>query len=366
MKSEMVQKAIKLYKSLHGSIKPYIPVMVVSSNGVHVMAKDFTIFVADQTDLQEPILIDKDIIPQLERITEGDISFTPKGCVSGSLSIVSEFEYFKDQLEEFDKVQLTEIGAQTLRKCIDRVKFAVAGTDERPILTNICWDKEYMVALDGYRIAKVSIDPFNNYGRLLIPLPVVNILSKFVSKNVEVMHFGVLEDGPDTDLYFNFDNVWIRCKMPTGEYMNYGAVMDSRECDIKFKIDRKSILKVLKQMGPEKYTEEIRDEKTGEVKKLVVKNKQQPCHVSFNGDVICLTQTNIHSTYKESLPIDIDEGTYQTLRSFKIAFNPKYFLEALKSMDDEVITVTMLSSLTPIKIYGQGIEHLVLPIRISN
>ena len=89
--------------------------------------------------------------------------------------------------------------------------------------------------------------------------------------------------------------------------------------------------------------------------------KKNPIKFEIDGDNMIITSNAELGTVREEIDIEL-EGN-----ELDIAFNPKYLIEALKSIDDDNVCINFISSLTPCIILpkeGAHYKYLILPIRV--
>ena len=92
------------------------------------------------------------------------------------------------------------------------------------------------------------------------------------------------------------------------------------------------------------------------------KEKKYPVKISIEVGKITISCTNQTGDAKEEIFLQT-EG-----KNLEIAFNPKYFLDALKVIDDEEIFIELGSSISPciIKpIENENYTYMILPIRMK-
>lgn len=341
MRFEPIQKALKIYQCINSSIKPYAATMVLSPEGIHILYDTFSLLHVCETDVDKPILIEPDIISQLKQIKNAEeIQFTPSGFSAGAKQVKADIEIYKEELVSFKDLYFGVYDAQDVKKGIDSVKFAVGDDPERRVLNNICWKDTSMVAVDGYRVALFNSINVQNE-QVLLPPVVYNLLSKFITKKTNILEFGQV----DQHMYIHYEDIWIKAENKDLEFLKHHSLFSKKsDAEISFYIDRKALLNSLTQM-------------------IVKDVKKYPCRLTLgNEDLILLEQSTESASIKDTIDITIMRSKKM---HFEIAFNPMYMVEALKTMSDAVVEVTMVSNLTPIQLYGVDSKHLVLPIRIN-
>ena len=94
------------------------------------------------------------------------------------------------------------------------------------------------------------------------------------------------------------------------------------------------------------------------------KEKKYPVKVQIGVGKITISCTNQSGDAKEELYVTT-EG-----KDLEVGFNPKYFLDALRNIDDEEVFIDFGSSISPSVIRSvnedSDYKYMILPIRINN
>ena len=91
-------------------------------------------------------------------------------------------------------------------------------------------------------------------------------------------------------------------------------------------------------------------------------NKKSPVRFDIRQDKMIITSNNEAGSAYEEVPLQLDGEGLVT------AFNPRYFMEALRAVDDENVVVQFTSSLSPCIIHGEKedtFRYFILPIRLN-
>ena len=90
-------------------------------------------------------------------------------------------------------------------------------------------------------------------------------------------------------------------------------------------------------------------------------SKNSPIRLQIEGDKMIITSNAESGSAYEEIALSL-EGEGLT-----IAFNPRYYLEALKAIEEEVVCILFSSSLTPCIIQdveSEDYKYFILPIRL--
>ena len=196
-------------------------------------------------------------------------------------------------------------------------------------------NKLNLVAIDGFRLAWNStyLTEKTNDFSAVIPGKTLNEINK------------IILDSYDT---ITMDNCKIVTRLLEGEFLNYSNVIPQNwETRIRA---NKSIL--------QNCFERISLISTSSTEK----EKKYPVKVLIDIGKITISCTNQTGDAKEELYITT-EG-----KNLEVGFNPKYFLDALKVIEDEEILVDFGSNISPcvIRPVEEGeYTYMILPIRLK-
>ena len=92
-------------------------------------------------------------------------------------------------------------------------------------------------------------------------------------------------------------------------------------------------------------------------------SKNSPVRLEIGSETMIITSNTEKGSAYEEVPITIDGD------GLNVAFNPRYYLEALRSIDDEEVEILYASSLNPCIIQaveGDDYKYFILPIRLHS
>ena len=143
-------------------------------------------------------------------------------------------------------------------------------------------------------------------------------------------------------ILFEFNNYQIILKTLNGEYLDYEKFF-SNEYSLKIKLNRKDLLNSLKRNHFLLKNEN---------------NKRSKLNI-IDDKLIIKSNTHDYDLYEE-ININILEG-----KNFKIAFNVKFLIDALKVIEDDEIFMEFRTELSPCTIIGKDYKYLILPLKIN-
>lgn len=240
------------------------------------------------------------------------------------------------------------VSQKMIKEMVDSVYFAVSKDGQRQNLTGCNLESDgstiTMVAIDGFRMAlrreSVGSDfPTMNF---IIPGKALSEASKIFdgsSESTEVIIYS-----STNHLLFDIGSVRIISRLLSGPFVNYNAIIQKNPKTV-ITIDRKKLLNAINRAA------------------LIIMSDEKRCPVQLkmtDSDTLLIAANAEAGTHKETISID-SEG-----EAIDIDFNSKYFIEALKVIDDDVIRIEFNGSQGPCIIVpteGNAYVYLVLPIR---
>ncbi|WP_069999902.1 DNA polymerase III subunit beta [Cellulosilyticum sp. I15G10I2] len=250
-------------------------------------------------------------------------------------------------LPNVEKLNSCKIDQLTLKEMIRQTIFSVAQDETRPILTGemlqIKDNNLNMVSVDGYRISyrKTPLSIENRDVEVVIPGKTLAEVSKILSAE---------EDEPvtiyfeDKHVLFDLGESKVVSRLLEGEFLKYEQVFSS-DYETKILVDKKHFLMSIERAAL-----------------ISREGKKNPIKIEIDGDKMIITSNTELGTAREELDVVL-EG-----KELVIAFNPRYLIDALKTIDDEEIYIHFISSLTPCIIKpkeGDHYKYLILPIRVN-
>lgn len=249
------------------------------------------------------------------------------------------------QIKQVDYTDYFEITQNDLRNLINKSIFSVAQEDTRPILKGckIEVDDGYVksIALDGYRLAVVKKPVIKATSKfsVIVPARSLNEISKLLTESEDLVKVYIQKNY----LMIDLDNTKITTRLLDGNYIDYNQIIPSNfttelvlnKQQLADALERASLLSRIDKNNLVKF--EISD------RVMVLSSKSEL------GDI------------KENITISL------TGNDLSIAFNARYFTEALRVTTDEFLKLSFSSSVAPCIIRGNESDeflYLILPVRI--
>ena len=254
---------------------------------------------------------------------------------------LSEFPTIK-KLNDADSF---DINSKDFKNLINKTIFSVAQDDSRPILKGTLLELENgfinAVALDGYRLAlckKPIVASTNNF-KVIVPARSLSEISKLLEENIDNVKVFVQKNY----LMVEVDSTKIITRLLDGDFINYRQIIPS---------DFSSLVTVNKEQledGLERASLLSRIDKNNLVK------------FEISDKLMILSSKSDLGDIKENITISL-EG-----KDLTIAFNSRYFSEALRVINDEFIKLNFKTTVAPCIITSTNSDeylYLILPVRM--
>ncbi len=258
-----------------------------------------------------------------------------------------------EEFPELPKIEIEnsiEIDQTVLRNMIRRTIFAVSNEESRPIFTGCLFEIENnkltLVAVDGFRLAlrRIFLNKQSNNFKAVIPGKTLNEVNKIITDSFEPIKIGVSKN----QALFEMDNCKVVTRILDGEFLNYKNVIPSN-WETRIKVSKNNIQNCFERISLISAS-------------AVEKEKKYPVKVQVDIGKILISCTNQTGDAKEELYVET-EG-----KNLEVGFNPKYFLDSLKAIDDEEVYIEFGTSISPCLIKGtenNDYTYMILPIRLK-
>ncbi len=245
-----------------------------------------------------------------------------------------------DQKIVVDKYVLADMISQTI--------FATSHDENRPILNGALFDisngKMTMVAIDLYRVALKKINIISKTDcHLVIPAKALNELLKIILADNQNMQISILH----TNKYIKYSigDVVLIARLLEGNFINYEKIIPT---DYKTKVicSKTELYQAIDRASL-----------------IVNQTKNTSLLFEIKDDYLNITSNTDNRSAKEKVNIEL-EGP-----NLKIGFNPKYWLDVLKVIEQDNVVIEMTTSTSPCIVKSQDDDnyiYLLLPIRIPN
>ncbi len=286
-------------------------------------------------------------LPDNEVTIETDNSFqTMITCEKAKFNIIGksgeDFSYLP-YVERTDSIIVSQF---TLKEVIRQTIFSIADNDNNKLMTGelfeISENQLKVVSLDGHRISIRNINLKDNYEykKVVVPGKTLNEISKILpgSADEEVVLYIT-----DNHIIFEFDQTTVVSRLIEGEYFRIEQMLSS-DYETKVRINKKELLDCI-----DRATLLIKE---GEKKPIIMNVVEGHMELKINSFIGSMNED-----------IDIDKEGKDIL----IGFNPKFFIDALRVIDEEEVTLYMVNPKAPcfIKDDEESYIYLILPVNFN-
>jgi DNA polymerase-3 subunit beta len=267
----------------------------------------------------------------------------------------SEFTLNTFDPEEFPKLPAFDIGNPTLtlkgtdfNSFIKKTAFAAADSETRPILTGVNFSIEEdcmkLVCTDSHRLGQVKTNKVSDGKAMkwVIPAKSLDKIAKIFDLQKDVCVYCE----SDNQVVFRNGALFFYSRLLEGNYPDTSRLIPNGDFKAEMKINRKDFLDGLDR-----------------VSYLASDNGVVKLHV--NGAATISTQQNQIGKGQEV----IDYVELSGEDDFTITFSAKYMMDALKSIDDELVVFKYQGNMRPFLLTPSSSEfdelQLVLPVRTN-
>ena len=296
------------------------------------------------------IAVDAQIFANIVRkLPESDVTIETSGekvsirCENAKFAILgregSDFVF----LPEIDRSVGIRLSQFTLRDMIVKTIFSISGNESNGMMTGELLEimNQYirMVALDGHRIAMRRAELKDSYEnkKVIIPgktlLEISRILSGDTEKSVDIFF-------SDKEILLTFDDTIVVSRLIEGEYYKIDKMLSS-SYKTRVIVRRKELLDCLDRATL-----------------LVKEEDKKPVILMIREDEMEIRINTALGSMDESVAIRRDG------EDLNIGFNPRFLIDALRSIDEEEAALYLVSSKAPCFIRDENDMYcyLVLPV----
>ena len=274
----------------------------------------------------------------IETRVEGEIA--ERGVIALDAKIFSEIVR---KLPDSDVV----ISQFTLKEVIRQTIFSIADNDNNKLMTGelfeIIENELKVVSLDGHRISIRNIELKNNYEnkKVVVPGKTLQEISKIVPGGVDE---DVLIYLTDNHIVFEFDTTTVVSRLIEGEYFRIDQMLSSAS-ETKVIVNKKELLDCIDRATL-----------------LVKEGDKKPIIMNITDGSMELKINSFIGSMNEDIDIE-KEG-----KDILIGFNPKFFIDALRVIDEENVSLYMVNPKAPcfIKDDEGKFIYLILPVNFNN
>lgn len=287
-------------------------------------------------------------LPDNEVVIETDASFkTVITCEKAKFNIIGksgeDFSYLP-YIEKNDPISISQF---TLKEVIRQTIFSIADNDNNRLMTGELFEinenQLKVVSLDGHRISIRNIELKDNYAnkKVVVPGKTLNEISKILPGSVDD---DVTIYITDNHIIFEFMDTTVVSRLIEGEYFKIEQMLSS-DYETKVKINKRELLDCIDRATL-----------------LVKEGDKKPIIMDIQDGVMELKINSFIGSMNEDIDIE------KTGKDILIGFNPKFFIDALRVIDEEEVSLYMVNPKAPCFIRDDDNQfiYLILPVNFNN
>ena len=286
-------------------------------------------------------------LPDSDVVIETDASFkTTITCEKAKFNIVGKSGDDCSYIPYIERNEAITLSQFTLKEVIRQTIFSIADNDNNKLMTGELFEIEEnhlkVVSLDGHRISIRNIELKNNYEhkKVVVPGKTLQEVSKILPGSAEEDVNMFLTDN---HIVFEFDDTTVVSRLIEGEYFKIEQMLSS-DYETKVKINKRELLDCIDRATL-----------------LVKEGDKKPIIMNVTDGNMELKINSFIGSMNEDIDI-VKEG-----KDILIGFNPKFFIDALRVIDEEEVSLYMANPKAPcfIKDDEGKFIYLILPVNFN-
>ena len=286
-------------------------------------------------------------LPDSDVTIETDSNFkTTITCEKAKFNIVGKSGDDFSYIPFIERNESVHISQFSLKEVIRQTIFSIADNDNNKLMTGELFEinenELKVVSLDGHRISIRKIQLKENYEhkKVVVPGKTLQEVSKILPGNAD----------SEVDIYitenhivFEFDNTTVVSRLIEGEYFKIEQMLSS-DYETKVKINKRELLDCIDRATL-----------------LVKEGDKKPIIMNVTDDSVQLKINSFIGSMDEEIDVKKDG------KDILIGFNPKFFIDALRVIDDEEVALYMVNPKAPcfIKDDDETYIYLILPVNFN-
>ncbi len=243
-----------------------------------------------------------------------------------------------------------KIAADALVRMVKKTSFACSDDDTRPALNGVLWqtkgDRMQMVATDGHRLAKMSVENTKlkgMYEDVIVPPKVLNLIPKFALDDDQ--EIGIIFG--ENNIIFNLGEIVLTSRLIEGPYPNYDQVIPTDN-------DKKLVVS--------------KEDLAGAVRRVSILSNSLTHQVKFslkeNSLTLSTTNADVGGEGKEVIECDY------VGEQIEMGYNAMYVNDILAKLDSSEAVFELSSTAAAGLIYNSNLSKddylcLIMPLRLA-
>jgi DNA polymerase-3 subunit beta len=301
------------------------------------------------------IALDAKIFSEIVRkLPDNDVTITSDEsfktvitCEKAKFNIIGKSGDDFSYLPYIERNESIVISQFTLKEVIRQTIFSIADNDNNKLMTGelieIRNNQLKVVSLDGHRISIRYIEMKDSYDHKKVVVP-----GKTLQEVSKIIPGGVDEDVmiylTANHIVFEFDETTVVSRLIEGEYFKIDQMLSS-DYETKVKINKRELLDCIDRATL-----------------LVKEGDKKPIIMNITDGNMELKINSFIGSMNEDIDI-AKEG-----KDIMIGFNPKFFIDALRVIDEEEVSLYMVNPKAPCFIRDDAgkFTYLILPVNFNS
>lgn len=330
-----------------------------SSGQIKMTANDMELGIETilEGDIQEKgvIAIDAKIFSEIVRkLPDNDVTIETDSnfqmlisCEKARFNIAGKSGEDFSYLPYIEKTEPVVISQFSLREVIKQTIFSISDNESNKIMTGelfeISGNHLKVVSLDGHRVSIRNLELKESYEdrKVIVPGKTLIEVSKILSGELDAL---VNLFFTKNHIVFEFDDTTVVSRLIEGEYFRIDQMLSS-DYETKVKVNKKEFLNCIDRATL-----------------LIRESDKKPIIIQIGDGEMRLKLTSGIGSMNEEIVIE-KEG-----KDILIGFNPKFLIDALRVIDDEMVTLYLVNPKAPcfIRDEKESYIYLVLPVNFSS
>ena len=255
------------------------------------------------------------------------------------------------QLPEINVENSIELEQNTIKDMIRKTIFAISTEENRPVFTGCLFEvknnKLNVVAVDGFRLAWKSkvLNTKTNDFEAVIPGRTLQEINKILADSFDLIKLGISKN----QALFEIENCKIVTRLLDGEFLKYSEVIP-KKWETRVIVNKNLISNCFERISLISSSS-------------MEKEKRYPVKLNVEVGKIKISCTNQTGDAKEEI-FTTTEG-----QDLEAGFNPKFFLDVFRNIDDEEVYINFGTSISPSVIKSieddGDYQYMILPVRLK-
>ena len=268
-------------------------------------------------------------------------------CEKARFSIAGKSGEDFSYLPYIEKAEPVVVSQFSLREVIKQTIFSISDNESNKMMTGelfeISGNHLKVVSLDGHRVSIRNLELKGEYQPRQVIVPGKNLIevSKILSGELDAL---VNLFFTKNHIVFEFDETTVVSRLIEGEYFRIEQML-STDYETKVRVNKKELLNCIDRATL-----------------LIRESDKKPIIIQIEDGEMRLKLTSGVGSMNEEIVIE-KEG-----KDILIGFNPKFMIDALRVIDDEMVTLYLVNPKAPcfIRDEKESYIYLILPVNFSS